>query len=65
MLRADRRGRTLFRRFELEAVPHLPSIFGSAVFQSLVVVVLHWAFWNVTWTLVKDGWLPMNGGRAR
>jgi hypothetical protein len=62
-IRADRLGRTLFRRFEIEGLPHLPAIFANPVFQWLVVIAVHWAFAVVIWTLVKDGWLDVNGGR--
>lgn len=44
LLRADRRGRTLYRRFVVEAEPNLPGLLRVEAVQWLVVVVGHWAF---------------------
>jgi hypothetical protein len=63
-IRADRQGRTLFRRFEAEALPHLPSLFGSAWLQWLIVIALHWAFWIVAYAVLRDGWLDARGQRG-
>ena len=62
-IRADRQGRTLYRRFEVEALPHLPRVFANPVVQGVVVIAFHWAFWTVSFALLKDGWFKARDAR--
>lgn len=51
MLRADRHGRTLYRRFEAEALPNLPRVFRNELVQWLIAAVAHWAFFTYAYAL--------------
>lgn len=51
-LRADRRGRTIYRRFVAEAEPNLPAVLRIEAVQWLLVVVLHWAFFTFAYALL-------------
>lgn len=64
LLDADTLGRTAYRRFKLEAEPHLPAPFRRAFVQGLVVVAFHWAFFVFAWTLLSDaGRWPSSAAR--
>lgn len=42
-LRAERRGRTLYRRFLAEAAPNLPAVLRAPAMQWALAVAFHWA----------------------
>ena len=52
LLRADRVGRTLYRRFQAEAEPNLPSVLKNPALQWVLVLGLHWAFFSYAYALV-------------
>ena len=54
VLHAGRRGRTLYRRFQAEAAPHLPAVLRMAAVQWLVVVACHWAFIVFAYGVICD-----------
>lgn len=51
-LRADRLGRTLYRRFQVEAEPNLPPVLRVAAVQWILVLVMHWAFFTYAAAMV-------------
>ena len=54
LLDADTLGRTAYRRFKVEAEPHLPAPLRNGIVQGLVVVVFHWAFLVFAWAVLSD-----------
>lgn len=54
LLDADTLGRTAYRRFKLEAEPHLPAPFRRGLVQGLVVVAFHWALFVFAWAVFSD-----------
>lgn len=62
LMRADRRGRTLYRRFLTEAAPNLPAPFRSAPVQWLIVGVYHWAFLTFAFAVAIQGSRAARGG---
>jgi O-antigen ligase len=54
VMRADRRGKTLYGRFQSEAAPHLTSIFRFEAVQWLIVAVCHAAFAIFAYAVVRD-----------
>ncbi len=53
-LRADRQGRTPYRRFLIEAAPNLPVVFQVRLVQWLIFIGLHAAFLTFAWAIVMD-----------
>lgn len=53
-LRADATGRTLYRRFQAEAVPHFPRVLQAPVVQWTTFALLHWAFLVFAYSVIKD-----------
>jgi hypothetical protein len=51
-LRAERRGRTLYRRFVAEAAPNLPKVFRLAAVQWAIAIVFHWALIVFAYTVL-------------
>jgi len=58
MLRAERQGRTLYRRFRAEAEPHLPSWMRAPTVQWGVVLLFHWAAGVLVYALLREAWPP-------
>ena len=54
IIRADRNGRTLYRRFVLEAVPHLPRVFQNEAFQWLIALALHGALIGFAYAVLRE-----------
>lgn len=54
LLDADTIGRTAYRRFKLEAEPHLPAPFRSGLAQVLAVLAFHCAFLVFAWAALSD-----------
>jgi hypothetical protein len=54
VMRAERRGRTLYSRFQAEAEPHLPAILRNEAVQWLVAVAYHWAFVVFAYRVFSD-----------
>jgi len=54
-LRAERQGRTPYRRFLVEAAPNLPAMLQIRVVQWLLFIGLHAAFLIFAWAMVTDG----------
>ncbi len=57
-LRADRRGKTLYRRFLVEAAPNLPAIFRIPLVQWLIVAAYHWAFIVFAYAVMSEARTP-------
>ena len=53
-LRADRHGRTRYRRFLTEAAPNLPAVFQIELVQWLIFAGLHAAFLVFAWAIVTE-----------
>lgn len=53
-LRAERRGRTLYRRFLAEAAPNLPTILRAPAMQWVMVIVFHWALIVFAFTVLSE-----------
>lgn len=58
VLRADRRGPTLYRRFVVEVEPNLPGVLRIQAVQWLVVILLHWAFVTFAYALLVSPMTP-------
>ena len=56
VLRAERRGRALYRRFLLEAAPNLPGPLRIPVVQWCIAVAFHWALIVFVYAVVTDGY---------
>ena len=54
-LRAERRGRTLYRRFLAEAAANLPAILQVPTVQWAAAIVFHWALFVFGYALVLEG----------
>ena len=54
-LRAERRGRTLYRRFLEEAAPNLPAVLQVPAVQWAIAIVLHWALIVFAYTVLSAG----------
>jgi len=54
-LRAERQGRTPYRRFVVEAAPNLPAILQIRFIQWLIFIGIHAAFLVFAWAIVTDG----------
>ena len=54
VMRADRHGRTPYRRFEAEVEPHLPYLLKVHAVQWAVVVAVHWAFVVFAWAVISE-----------
>ena len=53
-LRAERRGRTLYRQFLAEASPNLPSVLRIPAVQWAIAIVLHWALIVFAYAVITD-----------
>lgn len=53
-VRAERRGRTLYRRFLVEAAPHLPATLRTPVVQWAVAILVHWALMVFAYAVLAD-----------
>jgi len=53
-LRAERRGRTLYRRFVAEVEPNLPPALRVRAIQWSIVVLFHWAFFVFAFAVMSD-----------
>jgi hypothetical protein len=58
VMRAERRGRTPYRRFVAEAEPHLPALLRNGTVQWLAVIAFHWALVVFAWAAVSDAKRP-------
>jgi hypothetical protein len=58
VMRAERRGRTPYRRFHNEAEPHLPAVLRNGAVQWLVVIGFHWALVVFAWSVLGDARRP-------
>lgn len=58
VLRAERRGRTPYRRFLAEAEPHLPGLLRNGTVQWLVVIAFHWALVVFAWAAFREAKQP-------
>lgn len=56
-IRADRRGRTLYTRFQMEAVPKLPKALRFEAVHWVVFLAWHVAFFVYARAVLRDGWL--------
>ena len=54
VMRANRHGRTPYRRFEAEVEPHLPYLLKVHAVQWAVVVAVHWAFVVFAWAVISE-----------
>jgi len=54
-LRAERRGRTLYRRFLAEAAPNLPAMLQVPAVQWAIALVFHWALIVFAYTVLSAG----------
>lgn len=53
-LRAERRGRTVYRRFLAEAAPNLPAMLRIPVVQWAIAIAFHWALMVFAYAVVAD-----------
>jgi hypothetical protein len=53
-LRAQRHGRTLYRRFVAEVEPHLPPALRIRAIQWTIVVLFHWAFFLFAFAVTSE-----------
>ncbi len=53
-LRAQRRGRTLYRRFLAEAAPNLPATLRVPAVQWALVIAFHWALMVFAYTVLSE-----------
>lgn len=53
-LRAERRGRTLYRRFLAEAAPNLPATLRNPAVQWALVIALHWALLVFAYAVLSE-----------
>lgn len=53
-MRAERQGRTLYRRFVMEVEPNLPPVLRIRAVQWLGVIAFHWAFLVFVWAVLGD-----------
>ncbi len=54
-LRAERRGRTLYRRFLAEAAPNLPAMLQVPAVQWAIAIVVHWALFVFAYAVLSEG----------
>jgi len=54
VMRAERRGRTPYRRFLAEAEPNLPAVLRNGTVQWLTVIAFHWALIVFAWSALGD-----------
>lgn len=54
-LHAERRGRTLYRRFLAEAAPNLPAVLQVPAVQWAIAIVFHWAMIVFAYTVFSAG----------
>jgi hypothetical protein len=54
LIRADRNGRTLYRRFMLEAAPHMPRMFRTEAVQWLLALALHGALVVFAYAVLRE-----------
>jgi hypothetical protein len=54
VMRAERRGRTPYRRFIAEAEPHLPAVLRNGTVQWLAVAAFQWALVMFAWAAIRD-----------
>lgn len=57
-LRAERRGRTLYRRFLAEAAPNLPAQLRVPAVQWVLAIALHWALIVFAYAVCSEGLNP-------
>lgn len=55
-LRAERRGRSLQRRFAAEVEPNLPAVLRNPLAQVAIAILFHWAVFVTGLALVDDVW---------
>jgi hypothetical protein len=58
VLRAERTGRTLYRRFRAEAENNLPLILRRAAVQWLLALAVHGAFFIFAYLILASAWYP-------
>ena len=58
VMRAERRGRTPYRRFLAEAEPNLPALLRNGTVQWLIVIAFHWALVVFAWSALGDAKRP-------
>lgn len=63
-VRADWRGRTLYRRFLADAAPNLPAALRIPAVQWSIVVVFHWAFMVFAYALMTGTGQPPSSDTA-
>ncbi|MBM4438016.1 MAG: hypothetical protein FJ029_12475 [Actinobacteria bacterium] len=54
VVKADRIGRTLYRRFQMEAEPNLPAVMRYEAMQWLLMLVLHAAFFTFAYSVLSN-----------
>ena len=55
-MQAERRDRTLYRRFLAEVGPNLPPVFRIRTVQRVVFGAFHWALIVFAYAVITDGW---------
>lgn len=58
VMQAERRGRTPYRRFLVEAEPNLPALLRNGTVQWLTVIAVHWALIVFAWSVLADAKRP-------
>lgn len=53
-IRAEREGRTIYRRFVAEVEPNMPSLLRVRAVQWAVAIAFHWAFAVLAWAVLSE-----------